>query len=455
MKDKLKISFYGACQEVTGSNFLLEYKGAKILIDCGFFQGSRINDEKNEEPFPYNLSEIDVVIATHAHLDHIGRIPKLVKQGFKGKIFSTPPTRDFSHLMLIDSLGVLGKEAKRSGKKELIYNESDIEKAMSQWEIIDYRQEFSIKDLKITFKDAGHILGSAIVEIKIKGKKIVFSGDLGNSPEPLLNNTEKITDADYLVVESTYGDKIHEAREDSDLRFERVIEDTINRGGVLMIPAFSLERTQLILFQINNLMEQSRIPKAPVFLDSPLSIKATRIYDRYGNYFNEEAKTVLLKKGGIFNFPNLRQTLSSEESKEIYLVKGPKIIVAGSGMCNGGRILHHLIQYLPETKNTLLFISYQVAGSLGRKLSEGEKMVNILGEEVIAAARIENIEGYSSHPDKEKLYDFIKNSADSLKKVFVVHGELKSNLFFTQRLRDHFGLDAISPKYSQTFEIDI
>jgi metallo-beta-lactamase family protein len=247
-----------------------------------------------------------------------------------------------------------------------------------------------------------------------------------------------------MVVESTYGDKVHETREDSDLRFERVIEDTINRGGVLMIPAFSLERSQMIIFRVHELMDKGRIPKVPVFLDSPLSIKATKIYSQY-----------LKERGDIFNFPNLKKILTSEESKEINAVSGSKIIIAGSGMCNGGRILRHLIQYLPETKNTLLFISYQVAGSLGRKLSEGEKIVNILGEEVIVAARVENIEGYSSHPDGEKLYDFVKNSADSLKKIFVVHGELKSNLFFTQRLRDHLGLDAISPKYGQFFEIDI
>jgi len=455
MPKKIKLSFFGAAQEVTGSNYLLETGDSKILVDCGFFQGSKINEEKNEEPFPYNLSEIDALVVTHAHLDHIGRIPKLAKQGFRGKIFSTPPTRTFSHLMLLDSLGVLGKEAKRSGEKELIYNKSDVEKARSQWEIIDYRQEFSIKDLKITFKDAGHILGSAIVEIKIKGKKIVFSGDLGNSPEPLLNDTEKINDADFLIIESTYGNRLHGGKKGADLKLERVIEDTMQRKGVLMLPAFSLERTQKILFHVNDLVEHGRIPKVPVFLDSPLSIKATKIYKQYSKYYNEEAKKILLSGDDIFNFPGLKMTMTTEESKKINDVPAPKIIIAGSGMCNGGRILHHLRRYLPDPKSVLLLVSFQAAGSLGRQLTEGAKLVNILGEDVLVEAEIEEIKEYSSHPDSEGLFNFVKNSDNTLEKVFVIHGELKSSLFFVQKVRDYLGIDAIAPKFGDSYEIDI
>jgi metallo-beta-lactamase family protein len=455
MPKKIKLSFFGAGQEVTGSNYLLETGDSKILVDCGFFQGSRINEEKNEEPFPYNLSEIDALIVTHAHLDHIGRIPKLIKQGFKGKIFSTPPTRDFSQLMLFDSLGVLAKEAKRSGKKDLIYNESDIEKARSQWETIDYHQEFSLKDLKIAFKDAGHILGSAMVEIKIKGKKIVFSGDLGNSPEPLLNDTEKISDANFLIIESTYGDRLHGEKKEADLKLERVIENTMQRKGVLMIPAFSLERTQKLLFHINDLVEHGRIPQAPIFLDSPLSIKATKIYRQYSKYYNEEAKKILLSGDDIFNFPGLKMTMTTEESKEINKAPAPKIIIAGSGMCNGGRILHHLRRYLPDPKSALLLVSFQVAGSLGRELIEGAKLVKILEENVLVEAEIEEIEEYSSHADSEGLFNFVKNSDNTLEKIFVTHGEPKSSLFFVQRIRDYLGIDAIAPKFGDSYEIVI
>lgn len=455
MENKAKISFFGAAQEVTGSNYLLETKESKILVDCGFFQGSRINEEKNEEPFPFNLSEIDAVIATHSHLDHIGRIPKLVKQGFRGKIFSTPATRDLSRLMLADSLGVLEKEARKNGKKELIYNENDIEKAMNQWEAVEYHKEFSVKDLKIILKDAGHILGSAIVEIKINGKKIIFSGDLGNSPEPLLKNTEEIKDADFLIIESTYGDRVHENKKKEDIKLERIIEATIQRKGVLMIPAFSLERTQKILFHVNDLVEHGKIPQVPVFLDSPLSIKATKIYKQYSGYYNEQAEKILLSGDDIFNFPGLRMTLTTEESKEINNVSSPKIIIAGSGMCNGGRILHHLRRYLPDRKNSLLLVSFQAAGSLGRQLLEGKKLVNILGEDVLVEAKVEEIEGYSSHPDIEGLFNFVKNSDNTLKKVFITHGELESSSFFAQRVRDYLCIDAIVPGFGEEYEISL
>ncbi|MBI4692337.1 MAG: MBL fold metallo-hydrolase [Candidatus Terrybacteria bacterium] len=452
MAEKLKLSFWGASQEVTGSNYLLETPSSKILIDCGFFQGSRINEERNRKPFFYNPSEIDGLIVTHAHLDHIGRIPKLVRDGFRGKIFSTPATRSFSQLMLTDSLGVLEKEVKRSGEKEMIYTEKDVERAMAQWEEIEYCQEFALNGLKIKFRDAGHILGSTIAEIVAGSRKIVFTGDLGNSPEPLLNDTEIIKDADFLIIESTYGDRVHESSKEAELKLERTIEDVVHNKGVLMIPAFSLERTQKILFQLNELVEHGRIPRVPVFLDSPLSIQATKIYKEYSRYYNEEAKKILYKDD-IFNFPGLKQTLTTEESKEIGNIPPPKIIIAGSGMCNGGRILHHLRQNLSNQNSAVLLVSYQAVGSLGRQLAEKAKMVSIFGEKVLVEAKIEKISGYSSHPDREALYNFTKNTADSLKKVFVVHGELKSSLFFTQRLRDYLGIDALAPKFGESYEI--
>lgn len=454
MTDKLKLSFLGASQEVTGSNYLLENLQAKILIDCGFFQGTRINEKKNREPFLYNPAEINGLIVTHAHLDHIGRIPKLVREGFRGEIFSTPATRSFSQLMLTDSLGVLEKEFKRGGEKEMIYTEEDVERAMLQWEEVDYHQEFSLNGLKINFRDAGHILGSAMVEISANERKIVFTGDLGNSPEPLLNDTETIKDADFLVIESTYGDRVHESGKETELKLERTIEDTVRNKGVLMIPAFSLERTQKILFQINDLVEHGRIPRVPIFLDSPLSIQATKVYREYSRYYNEEAKKILYKDD-IFNFPGLKMTLTTEESREISNVPAPKIIIAGSGMCNGGRILHHLRRYLSDPNSTVLLVSYQAVGSLGRQLAERAKMVNIFGEKILVGARVEKIGGYSSHPDMEMLFGFAKDTADTLKKVFVTHGEPKASLFFTQRLRDYLGIDALAPKFGDSFEIKV
>ena len=458
-KNKIRFSFFGGVGEVTGANYLLEGekdgKKTSLIIDCGFFQGPKENEGKNKEKFLFNINAVDAVVITHAHIDHIGRVPKLVKDGYKGKIFSTIPTKEFSGIMLEDSLGIWKKENRKTGGHELIFDESDIQKALNQWEAVDYHKKFSAGDFNITFKDAGHILGSAIVEIEFNGKKIVFSGDLGNPPNPLLKDTEKITDADYLVVESTYGDREHEHLDDANLKIERVIEDTVHKGGVLMIPVFSIERTQKILFEINDFVEHGRIPKVPIFLDSPLAIKATDIYKKNQQYFNENAKNIIRSGDELFNFPGLKMTLAVEESKAINEVPAPKIILAGSGMSNGGRIVHHEARYLSDPKSALLLIGYQSVGSLGRYLQEGAKTANILGETVPIRAKIENISGYSSHPDTNELFDFVHNSEDTLKKVFVVQGEPKGSLFFAQKLRDNLGLDAVMPKYGESYEFEV
>ena len=456
----MKIYFFGGSQEVTGSNYLLESKSGskttKVLIDCGLFQGSKVGEEKNNDPFPYKPSEIDGVIVTHAHLDHIGRIPKLVKDGFKGKIFSTAPTKDFAKLMLIDSIGVLSKEAKKNGRGGPIYEEADVAKSMLLWEAVNYHQDTALENLNITLKDAGHILGSAFVEIKEnkgQSKKLVFSGDLGNSPEPLLNPTETVSDASFMVVESTYGDRLHGDSSELDIKVERMIEDTVKNGGVLMIPAFSLERTQRILYQINNLVENGRIPRIKIFLDSPLSIQATAVYKKYLNYYNDEARNTVLKGDDLFNFPGLEQTMLTEDSKKIFDIPAPKVIIAGAGMCNGGRILHHLKNYLGSSKNTLMLVSYQAPGSLGRIIQDGARVVTLMGEKVAVEAKIDKMNGYSSHADLNGLLHFVNQSADTLEKVFISHGELKASLFLTQRIRDYIGVDALPPKYGDSYEI--
>jgi len=442
---------------VTGSNFLLaESKpdGQKFLIDCGLIQGTKKDEEKNHDPFPYDPKAISALFITHAHLDHIGRIPKLVKDGFRGPIYSTPPTRDIAHISLKDSLGFLERDAE-DGKQELLFTEADIKQAMSQWKVFGYHEPIVLGDFTVVFRDSGHILGSAMVEFNYQGKKIVFSGDLGNSPSPLLPDTEAITDADYLIIESVYGDRNHEDRSERRQRLEDVIEETMRRGGTLMIPAFSIERTQELLYEIENMMENSRIPLVPVFLDSPMAIAVTKVYRDYPEYFNKDANEIRRLGDGLFHFPQLHITLTSNESKAILETTPRKIIIAGSGMSNGGRIIHHEKNYLPDTKSTLLLAGYQGLGTLGRVIQDGTNPVKILGESVPVRAHLENIRGYSAHKDSDHLLEFVKGTADTVKKVFVCMGELKSSLFLTQRIRDYLGVEAVVPKAGETIEIKI
>ena len=450
-----RISFYGAVRTVTGSNFLLQNKSGteKILIDCGFFQEGKSGERKNHDPFPYTPSSIQALFVTHAHIDHLGRIPKLVRDGFRGKIYSTAPTKELGHVMLLDSMRVLQKNAEQS-KTEALYNEHNVETAMGLWEAIPYHSEVVVgEEFRAVFKDAGHILGSAMVEFTHQGKKIVFTGDLGNSPAPLLRDTETITGADYLIMEAVYGDRNHEEKSERKSKLEDVIEDTISRGGVLMIPAFSVERTQDLLFELNELVEHNRIPKVPVFLDSPLAIKVTEIYKRNEEYFNKDTTHEIRTGDDIFNFPMLKFTPDSRDSMAIKDVKNPKIIMAGSGMSNGGRILHHERNYLPDPKSTLLLVGYQAAGTLGRALEEGAKEVTIKGEKIPVRARVVVIEGYSAHKDGDALFKFVENTADSVKKVFLVHGEPKSLLFFAQKLRDYLGVNAVVPEEGAQIEL--
>jgi len=454
MPNTTKLTFHGGAGSVTGSNFLLETDSLKILIDCGFFQGCNICEDKTRTPFQYDPATINYLFVTHAHLDHMGRIPKLVKDGFKGVIYSTLPTKDLTELMLTDSIRILRAEAKRDNKSP-IYDKADIERTMSLWRTVDYHQNIPLESgISVSFKDAGHILGSAMVEFVRNGKKLVMTGDLGNSPAPLLKDTEPVTDANYLVMDSVYGDRNHESRNERGQLLEDLIENVALNKGVLLIPAFSIERTQEILFEIERMMETKQIPPIPVFIDSPLAIAATEIYKKYDDYFNKDVKYVISSGNEIFSFKQLHLTKAKEDSKEIFTVPNPKIIIAGSGMSQGGRIVYHEKRYLPEKTTTVLIIGYQAPGSLGRQLQEGAKKVTILDDEVIVNAKIVEIRSYSSHKDSDALLLFAKKAADSVEKVFVVMGEMKSSTFLTQRLRDYLGVDASAPQEGDSVVIN-
>lgn len=443
---------------VTGANYLLETNKSKILVDCGLFQGGRKIEKKNEEPFPYNPKEIDFVFITHAHLDHIGRLPRLIESGFKGEILSTGPTKDFARLLLEDSQKLLSEKAKRAGIMPLI-GEEHIERIIEMFRVINYDEETKInEDISVCFREAGHVLGSASIEIMAEDKKIVFSGDLGSSRMSTLKKPAIIKEADYVVMESTYGDRLHEEEQECKDLIEDAVEEAVSKGGVLMIPSFALERTQQLLYHFNELVENKRIPQVPIFVDSPLAIKLTEVYKQYPDYYNKETNLLVKSGDDIFKFPGLKFTLSTKESKEINNVTAPKIIIAGAGMSQGGRIIHHEYRYLSDPKNTLLIVTYQAKGTLGRKILEGAKEVKILDNIISVKAKIEHINGYSSHADQKDLINWISNMIrpESLrrpKKVFVCHGEEEPANVLAQYIKDNLGLSAETPKLGDVIEL--
>ena len=445
MEKQIKITFYGGTGSVTGANFLLEIDGKKILVDCGLTQGMKLADDVNWNPFPYDPKGIDVLFVTHAHVDHLGRIPKLVHEGFRGKIYSTEPTRALAGPMLEDTAGILGKNTDLGLDK--IYSEENRKLSLSLWQGFKYHQKLNLTpDVEVSFLNAGHILGSAMVEFVYNGKKIVFTGDLGNSPSPLLPDTEKITDVDYLIMESVYGDRNHESRDDRRRLLAEAIQDNHKRKGTLIIPTFSLERAQELLFELDALVLNDRIPVMPMFFDSPLAIRLTEVFKQYKNYFNENAQKAISPGKYLFDFPGLHNTLKSEESKMIGDVPNPKIVIAGSGMSTGGRIVYHERHYLPDPNNTILLTGYQSIGTPGRLIEEGMKVVHVMGEEVNVRAHVAKISGYSGHKDSDGLLSFVEDTQDKLKKVFVVMGEPKSEMFLAQKLRDNLGINAIVPE---------
>ena len=467
--NKLQVTFFGGVGTVTGANFLLEGNNTKILIDCGLMQGTPDSYEQNSKPFPYNVKSVGYLFITHAHMDHIGRVCKLVRDGFRGTIYSTPETKELAQVMLQDALKVMGMKEKSSVEdmREIpIYEMADFEQTFSLWKTISYHTDTKISDdFSVYVKDAGHILGSAMFEFSSGGKKIVFTGDSGNSPAPLLKDIEKITDADYLIMDSVYGDRNHEPKDERDERFRRIVTETIKNNGALVIPAFSIERTQVILYELNNLIEGGKIPSVPVFLDSPLGLKVTEIYNRFKKDFNPEVQREIKSGDDIFNFPKLNITHGSRDSQEIVNTANPKIIIAGSGMSTGGRVTWHEMHFLPDPKSTVLLMGYQAVGTLGRRIEDKPRSVEINGSIIPIHARIEMISGYSSHKDSDNLVEMVADAANSdarssrgadrkrRLKVFVVMGEPKASTYLVQRLREELDVDATYPERGVVYNL--
>ena len=453
----MKLSFYGGAGKVTGSNFLIKGAQGKILVDCGIEQGADFVAEHTYGPFPYDVKGVDALVVTHAHLDHVGRIPKLVHDGFRGKIYMTPPTKDLAELIMMDSVGILGEEARRRGVAPL-YEVQDVEKTFAQIETLDYHIEKEIAPgLSVYLRNTGHILGSCSVRIKTEdGTSVAFTGDIGNSPSPLLPDWEPITDADAIVMESVYGDRIHPPHSERVSALRETLKRAVARGRTILIPAFSLERTQMMLYELSNFFSAKELPEIPVFLDSPLAIHVTAVYEKWGRtYFKKNVEDEMKREGSIFKFPFLKQTLPYDQSSEIDKVGGPKIIIAGAGMSHGGRIGKWEVKYLPDHSSTLIMVGYQAPGSPGRRISEGAKSVRLNGEEIKIKAAIENLHGWSAHADRDGLLKFAESSlvGRRTKTIFVAIGEPATERFLAQRIHDYLGARTIVPDLGQTWEI--
>ncbi len=474
----MKITFLGATKMVTGSNYLVEAAGKKFLVDCGMWQGKSELEDKNTEPFDYNPKEIDFMLLTHAHIDHSGRIPKLYNEGYRNKIYAHKATCDLCALMLPDSGHIQEMEAQwknkkriRKGEKEVppMYTAEEAAKCLEIFEPVQYDEIIEITpQIQVRFNDAGHMLGSSVIELWVeedgKKTKTVFTGDLGNNDIPLLDSPTMIESADNLVMESTYGSRLHIRNNEKAQIFLNVVSETLDNGGTVIIPSFAVGRTQEILYEINKLKETTddeefrrkykTIMKTPVYVDSPLAISATEVFRDNTNLFEPEVQEEIMKGDNPLEFPGLQFTRTADESKALNEDPRPSIIISASGMCDVGRIKHHLKHNLWNPKSTILFVGYQAPGTLGYEIVNGAKTVKIFGEEIAVNARIEYIEGYSGHADQEGLMNFIYSFIQKPKNIFLVHGEENSQKVLKGKIEEEAKIPVIVPSYGETYELD-
>jgi len=454
----MKIKFIGAAMSVTGSCHLITTDKYKILLDCGQYQGNKTMEALNYEGFGFEPKEIDLMFLSHAHIDHSGRVPLLVKRGYDGPIYCTDATADLAEIMLRDSGYIHEKEAEwenrkaqRAGRKMIqpLYTADDAAASMSNFKPVLYGQKIAInEDIKVKFNDAGHILGSSIIELWVnengRETKVVFSGDIGAKNRPILRDPTIIEEADYLIMETTYGDRLHEANTKSIEDFIQAILKTTRRGGTVVIPSFAVGRTQELIYQLNRFYEghseyQKELDGIMVYVDSPLALSATEVFKRNAQVFDDETKAYILRGDNPLDFKNLRFTRSSEESIALNFNTEPKVIISASGMCEAGRIKHHLKHNLWNPKSSIVFVGYQAEGTLGRSLVNGDKDVTVLGEKIHVKAEIINLEGFSGHADRDGLLDWLRGFTKEPRHIFLVHGEQQSKKGFADYVREKLG----------------
>ena len=474
----MKITFLGATRTVTGSNYLVEGAGKKFLVDCGMWQGKSELEEENYSEFEFDPHEIDFMLLTHAHIDHSGRIPKLYKEGYRNKIYAQKATKDLCAIMLPDSGHIQEQESEWKNRKRIrkgerprepIYTAEEATKCLEIFEAVKYNEIIEITpDIHVRFNDAGHMLGSSIIEVWVKenGKetKAVFSGDLGNNDIPLLNEPTMIEETDYLVMESTYGSRLHMRNDDKAEIFLDVVSETIDNGGTVVIPSFAVGRTQEILYEIDKLKDIRKdeefrrkyktLMKTPVYVDSPLAISATEVFKENMDLFDDETQAEISKGENPLEFPGLKFTMTTEESKALNEDNTPSIIISASGMCDVGRIKHHLKHNLWNPKSTILFVGYQAPGTLGYNIVNGAKTVKIFGEEIAVNARIEYIEGYSGHADQEGLMRFVNSFNKKPKHIFLVHGEEESQDVLKEKIEKETNLPVTIASFGETYDLE-
>ena len=475
----MKITFLGATRTVTGSNFLVEGAGKKFLVDCGMWQGKAEQEMENSQEFEFDPLDIDFMLLTHAHIDHSGRIPKLYKEGFRNKVYAHKATCDLCTLMLPDSGHIQeteiewkNKKRKRKGEEpiEPIYTAEDAVRCLEIFEPVQYDQIIEITpEIHVRFNDAGHMLGSSIIEVWVKeGEKVtktVFTGDIGNNDIPLLSPPTMVEDTDFLVMESTYGSRLHMRNDEKAQIFLDIVSETLDNGGTVVIPSFAVGRTQEILYEINKLKDEygddeefrrkyRTLMRVPVYVDSPLAISATEVFRENTDLFDEETKEEIMRGDNPLEFPGLKFTRTADESKALNEDPTPSIIISASGMCEVGRIKHHLKHNLWNPKSTILFVGYQAPGTLGYSIVNGAKKVKIFGEEIAVNARIEYIEGYSGHADQELLMNCIYSYIKKPKHIFLVHGEPQSQDILADKIEKEIQIGVTIPEFGETYELN-